>query len=122
KKFSGFSTAQKLDKLGMRGSDTCELVFQHCQVPAENILSNINEGAKILMSGLDYERIILAAGPIGIMQACLDVVMPYVHERKQFNRPIGEFELIQAKVADMYTKLNASRAYLYALAKSGDQG
>lgn len=121
KNFKGFSTAQKLDKLGMRGSDTCELVFEDCEVPEENILGNLDEGAKVLMSGLDYERVILAAGPVGIMQACLDVVLPYVHERKQFDKPIGEFELIQAKIADMYTILNASRAYLYAVAKACDQ-
>lgn len=121
KNFKGFRSAQKLDKLGMRGSDTSELVFENCEVPAENILGNINEGAKVLMSGLDYERVILAAGPVGIMQACLDVVLPYVHERKQFNKPIGEFELIQAKIADMYSILNASRAYLYAVARACDQ-
>ena len=120
KTFKGFSTAQKLDKLGMRGSNTCELVFNHCEVPSENVLGEINEGIKILMSGLDYERVVLAAGPLGIMQACMDLVLPYVHERKQFGRPIGEFELMQAKVADMYTLLSASRAYLYSVAKACD--
>lgn len=122
KNCKGFSTAQKLDKLGMRGSDTCELVFQDCEVPEENILGELNKGVKILMSGLDYERLILAAGPVGIMQACLDVVLPYVHERKQFDKPIGEFQLIQAKLADMYATLSASRAYLYAVAKACDKG
>lgn len=122
KNLKGFSTAQKLDKLGMRGSNTCELVFTDCEVPEENILGKINKGANILMSGLDYERVILAAGPVGIMHACLDVVIPYVHERKQFGKSIGEFELIQAKLADMYTTLNASRAYLYAVAKACDRG
>jgi isovaleryl-CoA dehydrogenase len=106
----------------MRGSNTCELVFEDCEVPAENILGELNKGVKVLMSGLDYERVILAAGPVGIMQACLDVVLPYVHERKQFGKPIGEFELIQAKLADMYTVLNASRAYLYAVAAACDRG
>ena len=118
----GFSTAQKLDKLGMRGSNTCELVFEDCRVPQENVLGQINKGVNVLMSGLDYERTVLAAGPIGIMQACLDVVLPYVHERKQFNQPIGEFQLIQGKLADMYTELSASRAYLYAVAKACDVG
>jgi isovaleryl-CoA dehydrogenase len=122
KGFSGFSTAQKLDKLGMRGSNTCELVFQHCEVPIENVLGHINEGVKVLMSGLDYERTILAAGPVGIIQACLDVVLPYVHERKQFNQSIGEFQFIQGKIADMYSDLNASRAYLYAVAQACDNG
>ena len=107
----GFSTAQKLDKLGMRGSNTCELVFQDCAVPAENILGGEGKGVRVLMSGLDYERTVLAAGPIGIMQAAMDVVMPYIHERKQFNQSIGEFQLVQGKVADMYTTLNACRAY-----------
>ncbi len=120
KDFAGFSTAQKLDKLGMRGSNTCELVFQNCIVPAENILGQLNHGAHVLMSGLDYERVVLAAGPVGIMQACLDLVIPYMHERKQFNRAIGEFQLMQGKIADMYTRLNASRAYLYAVAKACD--
>ncbi len=122
KSFTGFSTAQKLDKLGMRGSNTCELVFTHCEVPEENILGKVNEGIKVLMSGLDYERVILAAGPIGIMQACLDVVLPYVHDRKQFDRPIGEFQLMQAKLADMYTTLSACRAYLYTIAQACDRG
>lgn len=122
KGFKGFSTAQKLDKLGMRGSNTCELVFQHCEVPRENILGEINQGVKVLMSGLDYERTVLAAGPIGIMQACMDVVLPYVHERKQFNSAIGEFQFIQGKLADMYTELSASRAYLYTVARACDAG
>ncbi|HAA46314.1 MAG: hypothetical protein XD36_1465 [Halomonas sp. 54_146] len=118
----GFSTAQKLDKLGMRGSNTCELVFQDCAVPAENILGAEGKGVRVLMSGLDYERAVLAAGPIGIMQAAMDVVMPYIHERKQFNQSIGEFQLVQGKVADMYTTLNACRAYLYAVAGACDRG
>ncbi|CDG55658.1 MULTISPECIES: isovaleryl-CoA dehydrogenase [Halomonadaceae] len=118
----GFSTAQKLDKLGMRGSNTCELVFQDCAVPAENILGAEGKGVRVLMSGLDYERTVLAAGPIGIMQAAMDVVMPYIHERKQFNQSIGEFQLVQGKVADMYTTLNACRAYLYAVAGACDHG
>ncbi len=118
----GFKTAQKLDKLGMRGSNTCELVFVDCEVPAENILGKLNEGVKVLMSGLDYERTVLAAGPIGIMQACMDVVLPYIHARKQFNQPIGEFQFIQGKLADMYTELSACRAYLYTVAKACDQG
>jgi isovaleryl-CoA dehydrogenase len=118
----GFKTAQKLDKLGMRGSNTCELVFEQCIVPQEQILGTINKGVNVLMSGLDYERTILAAGPIGIMQACMDVVVPYVHERKQFNQAIGEFQFIQGKLADMYTELSACRAYLYAVAKACDQG
>lgn len=118
----GFKTAQKLDKLGMRGSNTCELVFDQCEVSATQVLGEINQGVKVLMSGLDYERTVLAAGPVGIMQACLDVVLPYVHERKQFEQPIGEFQFIQGKLADMYTDLSASRAYLYAIAKACDQG
>ncbi|MEL7968891.1 isovaleryl-CoA dehydrogenase [Vreelandella neptunia] len=118
----GFSTAQKLDKLGMRGSNTCELVFQDCAVPAGNILGEEGKGVRVLMSGLDYERTVLAAGPIGIMQAAMDVVMPYIHERKQFNQSIGEFQLVQGKVADMYTTLNACRAYLYAVAGACDRG
>ncbi|MGQ7244889.1 isovaleryl-CoA dehydrogenase [Salinicola sp. V024] len=122
KDFAGFSTAQKLDKLGMRGSNTCELVFEDCQVPAENVLGEENRGVKVLMSGLDYERTVLAAGPVGIMQACLDVVVPYVHERKQFGQPIGEFQLVQGKLADMHTTLNACRAYLYAVAGACDRG
>jgi len=120
--FKGFSTAQKLDKLGMRGSNTCELVFQDCEVPAENVLGAVGSGVNILMSGLDYERAVLAAGPLGIMQACMDAVMPYVHERKQFGQPIGEFQLMQGKIADMYTTMNASRAYVYAVAKACDRG
>jgi len=122
KGFAGFHTAQKLDKLGMRGSNTCELVFNGCEVPAENILGEINQGVRVLMSGLDYERTLLAAGPVGIMQSCLDVVLPYIHERKQFNQAIGEFQFIQGKVADMYTELNASRSYLYAVARACDHG
>lgn len=118
----GFKTAQKLDKLGMRGSNTCELVFEDCEVPKEQVLGEVNQGAKVLMSGLDYERTILAAGPVGIMQACMDEVLPYVHERKQFNQAIGEFQLIQGKLADMYTELSACRAYLYAVAKACDNG
>jgi isovaleryl-CoA dehydrogenase len=118
----GFAIAQKLDKLGMRGSPTCELVFTDCEVPAENVLGAVNQGAKVLMSGLDFERVVLAGGPLGIMQACLDVVVPYVHERQQFGRPIGEFQLMQGKLADMYTALNACRAYVYAVAKACDRG
>lgn len=121
KTFKGYSTAQKLDKLGMRGSNTSELIFDNCFVPDENILGEVNQGVKVLMSGLDYERTILAAGPVGIMQACLDLVVPYINERTQFNKKIGEFELIQGMVADIYTNLNASRAYLYAVAKSCDE-
>ncbi|WP_318440417.1 isovaleryl-CoA dehydrogenase [Photobacterium leiognathi] len=120
--FEGFSTAQKLDKLGMRGSNTCELVFINCLVPKENVLGEIHHGAKVLMSGLDYERVVLAAGPLGIAQACLDLVIPYIHERKQFGKAIGEFELIQAKIADMYTQLNAARSYVYTVAKACDRG
>ena len=122
KGFRGFSTAQKLDKLGMRGSDTGELVFQDCEVPAENILGQINGGVRVLMSGLDFERAVLAAGPLGIMQACMDVVVPYVHQREQFGRKIGEFQLMQGKLADMYTTMNACRAYVYAVAKACDRG
>ena len=122
KSFVGFETAQKLDKLGMRGSSTCELVFKNCQVPKANLLGQLNQGTKVLMRGLDYERVVLAAGPLGIMQACLDVVLPYIHERKQFGQAIGEFQFIQGKVAEMYTTLNASRAYLYAVAKACDRG
>jgi isovaleryl-CoA dehydrogenase len=122
KGMKGFSTAQKLDKLGMRGSDTCELVFQDCEVPEENVLGKVGSGVNILMSGLDYERAVLAAGPLGIMQACMDVVMPYVHERKQFGQPIGTFQLVQGKVADMYVTMNAARAYVYAVAKACDRG
>ena len=120
--FPGFSTAQKLDKLGMRGSNTCELVFEDCEAPAENVLGEVNEGVRVLMSGLDYERAVLAGGPLGIMQACLDVVIPYVHERKQFGRAIGEFQLMQGKLADMYTTMNACRAYVYAVATACDRG
>jgi isovaleryl-CoA dehydrogenase len=122
KGMAGFSTAQKLDKLGMRGSDTCELVFEDCEVPAENVLGTLDGGVRVLMSGLDYERAVLAAGPLGIMQACLDVVLPYVHERKQFGQPIGSFQLMQGKLADMYVTLNACRAYVYAVAKACDRG
>src|SRR3954451_9838615 len=122
KGFKGFSTHQKLDKLGMRGSDTCELVFEDCEVPEENVLGQVGRGVNVLMSGLDYERSVLAAGSTGIMQACLDVVMPYVHERKQFGQPIGSFQLVQGKIADMYTTMNASRAYVYAVAKACDRG
>jgi len=118
----GFSTAQKLDKLGMRGSDTCELVFEDCEIPAENVLGEVDAGVKVLMSGLDYERLVLAAGPVGIMQACLDIVVPYVHDRKQFGQAIGEFQLMQGKLADMYTDMNACRAYVYAVAQAADQG
>ncbi len=120
KGFKGFSTAQKLDKLGMRGSNTCELVFNQCEVSQAQILGELNQGVRVLMSGLDYERTVLAAGPVGIMQACMDVVLPYVHERKQFNQAIGEFQLIQGKLADMYTQLSAARAYLYAVARACD--
>ena len=120
--YKGFSRAQKLDKLGMRGSNTCELVFEDCEVPEENIMGKEGDGVKILMSGLDYERVILSAGPIGIMQACMDVVVPYVHERKQFGQSIGEFQLMQGKLADMYVTLNASRSYMYAVAKACDRG
>lgn len=122
KGFSGFSTAQKLDKLGMRGSNTCELIFENCKVPKENILGTVDKGVEVLMSGLDYERVVLAAGPIGIMRACMDLVIPYVHDRKQFGRSIGEFELMQAKLADMYTAMMSSQAYLYAVAKACDRG
>ena len=116
----GFSRAQKLNKLGMRGSNTCELVFENCEVPVANILGKENEGVRVLMSGLDFERTVLAAGPVGIMQACLDVVMPYIHERKQFGQAIGEFQLMQGKVADMYVALSSSRAYVYAVARACD--
>jgi isovaleryl-CoA dehydrogenase len=122
KEFKGFSTARKLDKLGMRGSNTCELVFQDCEVPEANMLGRVNEGVRILMSGLDYERAVLAGGPLGIMQACMDVVVPYVHERRQFGQPIGEFQLMQGKLADMYTTMNAAKAYVYAVAKACDRG
>lgn len=119
---AGFSRSPKLDKLGMRGSNTCELVLEDCRVPASNILGRVNDGVGVLMSGLDYERAVLAAGPVGIMQACMDIVIPYIHQRKQFGQAIGEFQLIQGKVADMYTRLNACRAYLYAVAKACDRG
>ncbi|WP_430398287.1 isovaleryl-CoA dehydrogenase [Ferrovibrio sp.] len=122
KGFKGFSIAQKLDKLGMRGSETGELVFQDCEVPEENVLGSVGRGVNVLMSGLDYERAVLAAGPIGIMQAAFDIVVPYVHDRKQFGEPIGTFQLIQAKLADMYTEMNATRAYVYAVAKACDKG
>ena len=122
KGMKGFRTAQKLDKLGMRGSPTSELVFEDCEVPAENVLGKVNDGVKVLMSGLDYERAVLAAGPLGIMQACLDVVVPYVHERKQFGQPIGEFQLMQGKLADMYTTTNACKSYVYAVARACDRG
>jgi isovaleryl-CoA dehydrogenase len=120
--FKGFSTAQKLDKLGMRGSNTCELVFQDCEVPEENVLGPLNKGANVLMSGLDYERLVLSAGPLGIMQACMDVVVPYLHERRQFGEPIGAFQLMQGKLADMYTTMNASKAYVYMVAQASDRG
>jgi len=120
--FPGYSTAQKLDKLGMRGSDTGELVMQDCEVPEENVLGGVNEGVKVLMSGLDYERAVLAAGSLGLMQACMDVVIPYVHQRKQFDAPIGSFQLMQAKLADMYVTMNAAKAYVYAVARACDRG
>src|ERR671910_2529747 len=122
KGMTGFSTHQKLDKLGMRGSDTCELVFEDCEVPEENVLGEVGRGVSVLMSGLDYERAVLAAGPLGIMQACLDVALPYVHERKQFGQAIGTFQLVQGKLADMYVTLNACKAYVYAVAKACDRG
>jgi isovaleryl-CoA dehydrogenase len=122
KSFKGFSQAQKLDKLGMRGSDTSELVFEDCEVPAENVLGAVGNGVNVLMSGLDYERVVLAAGPLGIMQACMDVVVPYVHDRKQFGRPIGQFQIMQAKLADMYVTMNASKSYVYAVARACDDG
>jgi len=122
KGFKGFSTAQKLDKLGMRGSDTGELIFEDCEVPAENVLGEVGKGVNVLMSGLDYERAVLAAGPLGIMQAAMDVVIPYVHQRKQFDAPIGTFQLVQGKLADMYTTMNACKAYVYAVAKACDRG
>ncbi|WFU50989.1 isovaleryl-CoA dehydrogenase [Sinorhizobium terangae] len=120
--FAGFSTGQKLDKLGMRGSNTCELIFRDCQVPEENVLGAEGRGVNVLMSGLDYERVVLSAGPLGIMAACLDVVVPYLHERKQFGQPIGEFQLMQGKLADMYVTMNAARAYVYAVAAACDRG
>jgi isovaleryl-CoA dehydrogenase len=122
KGMKGFSTAQKLDKLGMRGSDTCELIFQDCEVPEENVLGKVGEGVRVLMSGLDYERAVLSAGPLGIMQAALDVVLPYVHERKQFGEPIGTFQLVQGKIADMYVLMNAAKAYVYSVARACDRG
>jgi isovaleryl-CoA dehydrogenase len=122
KSFKGFSQAQKLDKLGMRGSDTSELVFEDCAVPEENVLGAVGNGVNVLMSGLDYERVVLAAGPLGIMQACLDVVIPYVHDRKQFGRPIGQFQIMQAKLADMYVTMNAAKSYVYAVARACDDG
>ena len=122
REFAGFSTAQKLDKLGMRGSDTSELVFDDCEVPAENVLGSVGGGVNVLMSGLDYERVVLAAGPIGIMQACMDIVLPYVHDRKQFGQPIGQFQIMQAKIADMYVGMNAAKAYVYAVARACDDG
>lgn len=118
----GFSQAQKLDKLGMRSSNTCELVFEDCEVPAENIIGKEGGGVAVLMSGLDYERLVLSGGPLGIMQACMDLVVPYIHDRKQFGQSIGEFQLVQGKVADMYTQMNAARAYVYAVARSCDRG
>ncbi|EOA8957491.1 isovaleryl-CoA dehydrogenase [Vibrio harveyi] len=122
REFEGFSHAQKLDKLGMRGSNTCELVFQDCAVPKENVLGELNRGVEVLMSGLDYERVVLAAGPLGIMQACMDEVVPYVHDRKQFGKSIGEFQLVQGKLADMYSRMNAAKAYVYAVAAACDRG
>ncbi|MEQ8830489.1 MAG: isovaleryl-CoA dehydrogenase [Alphaproteobacteria bacterium] len=122
KGFKGFSVAQKLDKLGMRGSHTGELVFEDCEVPEENVLGEVNKGVRVLMSGLDYERAVLAAGPVGIMDACMDIVIPYIHERKQFGQSIGEFQLMQGKIADMYTTMNATKAYVYAVAKACDRG
>lgn len=122
KSFEGFNTAQKLDKLGMRGSNTCELVFTDCRVPKENILGELNRGVAVLMSGLDYERVVLSGGPTGIMQACMDIVMPYIHERKQFGKAIGEFQLMQGKLADMYTTMNACKSYVYNVAQACDRG
>ena len=122
KGFKGFSTAQKLDKLGMRGSNTCELVFEDCEVPKENVLGEVGRGVNVLMSGLDYERAVLSAGPTGIMQACMDVVVPYLHERKQFGQSIGEFQLMQGKLADMYTTMNVTKSYVYTVAKACDRG
>ncbi len=122
KGMKGFSTHQKLDKLGMRGSDTCELVFQDCEVPEDNVVGEVGRGVNILMSGLDYERSVLAAGSLGIMQACMDVVLPYIHERKQFGKSIGEFQLVQGKIADMYVTMNSCKAYVYAVARACDRG
>ena len=121
KGMKGFSTHQKLDKLGMRGSDTCELVFEECEVPEENVLGSVGRGVNVLMSGLDYERVVLSAGPLGIMQAAMDIVLPYIHERKQFGQSIGEFQLVQGKVADMYVAMNSCKAYVYAVAKACDR-
>ncbi len=120
--YAGFSQAQKLDKLGMRSSNTCELVFEDCEVPEENVLGKVGEGVRVLMSGLDYERLVLSGGPLGIMQACMDAVVPYIHDREQFGQSIGQFQLVQGKVADMYTQMNAARAYVYAVAKACDRG
>ncbi|MDR8523135.1 MULTISPECIES: isovaleryl-CoA dehydrogenase [Shewanella] len=120
--FKGFTQAQKLDKLGMRGSNTCELVFENCEVPEENILGGLNNGVKVLMSGLDYERVVLSGGPLGIMTACMDIVVPYIHEREQFGKSIGQFQLVQGKLADMYTGMNAAKSYIYNVAKSCDRG
>jgi len=122
KGFKGFSTGIKLDKLGMRGSNTAELIFQDCEVPEENVLGQVGRGVNVLMSGLDYERLVLSGGPLGIMQSCMDVVLPYVHEREQFGEPIGNFQIMQAKLADMYTTMNACKAYAYAVAKACDRG
>lgn len=122
KEMPGFSTSPKLDKLGMRGSPTCELVFENCEIPEENVLGLANRGVEVLMSGLDYERLVLSGGPLGIMASCMDVVLPYIHERKQFGRPIGEFELMQGKIADMYSTWNASKSYAYTVAKAADAG
>jgi isovaleryl-CoA dehydrogenase len=122
KGMKGFSTHQKLDKLGMRGSDTCELVFEDCEVPEENVLGSVGRGVNVLMSGLDYERVVLSAGPLGIMQAAMDIVLPYIHERRQFGQPIGEFQLVQGKIADMYVAMNSCKAYVYAVAKACDRG
>ncbi|HAT36666.1 MAG TPA: acyl-CoA dehydrogenase, partial [Rhodospirillaceae bacterium] len=122
KEMAGFSTSPKLDKLGMRGSNTCELVFEDCVIPTENVLGTVDDGVGVLMSGLDYERLVLAGGPLGIMQACLDLVVPYLHDRQQFGRPIGSFQIMQAKLADMYTTLNACKAYAYTVAQACDRG
>jgi isovaleryl-CoA dehydrogenase len=122
KGWKGFRTAQKLDKLGMRGSNTCELIFEDCEVPEENVLGQVGKGVAVLMGGLDYERVVLAAGPLGIMQSCMDVVVPYLHQRKQFGEPIGSFQLMQGKLADMYTTMNAAKAYVYAVARACDRG
>jgi isovaleryl-CoA dehydrogenase len=122
KSFPGFHTAQKLDKLGMRGSNTCELIFEDCEVPEENVLGGVNGGVRVLMRGLDYERLVLAGGPLGIMQACIDIALPYMHERSQFGQPIGSFQLMQGKLADMYTTMNACKAYVYFTAKAADRG